>query len=218
VNRSLTDQVPEPLRALLRAASWHRRLLASGCAAAAVAFGLSAVAPKPAVVVRVLAAAHDIPAGATLTSADVHTIGLPPSVVPSGAVHADDDITGRVVAAAVRRGEALTDVRLVGASMFRAVGAGLVATPVRIADGESAHLLQPGDVVDVLASNEHISASSAAPVVATGVRVLAVPAPTDSSLSLDDGALVILATTPSTAATLASAGVTSRLSVVIRGG
>lgn len=217
MNRSFADQVPAPLRALLRAASWHRRLLASGCAAAAVAFGLSALAPKPGTVVHVLAAAHDIAAGATLTSADVHAIGLPPSVVPAGALRADDDITGRVVAAAVRRGEALTDVRLVGASMFRAVGAGLVATPVRIADADSAHLLQPGDVVDVLASNEH-SASSAAPVVATGVRVLAVPAPSDSSLSLDDGALVILATSPSAAATLASAGVTSRLSVVIRGG
>src|SRR4029079_3366369 len=57
----LGAQLPEPLRVLLRTASWHRRLLASGLAAAAVAFGLSVVAPKPPPVVRVLAAARDVP-------------------------------------------------------------------------------------------------------------------------------------------------------------
>jgi pilus assembly protein CpaB len=214
---SLTAQLPEPLRVLLRTANWHRRLLASACAAAAVAFALSALAPKPPPIVRVLAAARDVPAGATLTSADVHVVRLPHALVPSGALVATDDVTGRVVAGPLRRDEPLTDVRLVGTSLFSAVGDGLVAAPLRIADPGAARLLQAGDVVDVLAASDH-SSPSLATTVATGVRVLAVPAPDDSSGGIDDGALVVLATTPSTAALLARAATTDRLSVVIRAG
>ncbi|MFL6238647.1 MAG: RcpC/CpaB family pilus assembly protein [Actinomycetes bacterium] len=211
---SFSDQLPDSVRALLRAATWHRRLLASVCVAAAIAFGLSALAPKPATVVHVLAAARAVPAGSVLTAADVHAIGLPPAVVPVGALRAGTDVEGRVVAAALARNEPLTDVRLVGASMFAAVSAGLVAAPVRIADPAVARLLQPGDVVDVLAASDRASATT---VVAAGVRVLAVPAPGDTGGGLDDGALVVLATSPSTAAGLAHAAVATRLSVVIHG-
>jgi hypothetical protein len=116
----------------------------------------------------------------------------------------------------MRRGELLTDVRLVGAPMFGAVGAGLVAAPVRIADPGAALLLQPGDVIDVLASTDH-STAAAAPVVAAGVRVLTVPSGTEATAGLDDGALVVVAATPATASLLARAAITSRLSVVIRG-
>jgi pilus assembly protein CpaB len=210
---SLIEQVPEPLRAVLRAASWHRRLLAAVCAAAAVAFALSAVAPGPPAVVRVLAAARDVPAGTTLTTADVHTIALPPAAVPAGALRAGSDVAGRVVAGAMHRNETVTDVRLVGTPMFAALPAGLVATPLRIADPGVARLLQPGDVVDVLASSEH---TDTAPAVALGVRVLAVPSAADTSTGLDDGALVVLATTATAAGELAHAAVTSRLTVVIR--
>src|SRR3954447_8010817 len=140
---SLLEQVPEPVRALLRAASWHRRLLAAACAAAAVAFALSAVAPAPPVVVHVLAAARDVPAGAVLTPADVHEIALPPRVVPEGALRAGTDVAGRVVVAAMHRNETVTDLRLVGTPVFAAVTPGLVATPVRIADPGVARLLQP---------------------------------------------------------------------------
>ena len=74
-----------------------------------------------------------------------------------------------------------------------------------------------GDVVDVLASSDHAAAATA-PVLATGVRVLAVPNAADAVSGLDDGALVVVATTPSTAAVLARAAVSARLSVVIRSG
>jgi Flp pilus assembly protein CpaB len=212
---SLIGQLPEPVRGLLHAASWHRRLLASGCAAAAVAFALSALAPKPPAVVSVLAAARDVPAGAVLTAADVHTIGLPPAVVPHGALRAGTPVVGRVVAAAMQRDEPLTAVRLVGRSLFTAVGDGKVATPVRIADPGVARLLQPGDVVDVLAATDHGPGPTAL-TVAAGARVLAVPQPTTNA-GLDDGALVVLATTPSAAAVLARAASVARLSVVVHG-
>jgi pilus assembly protein CpaB len=211
---SLTDQLPEPLRALLRAASWHRRLLASGFAAAAVAFGLSALAPKAPATTPVLAAARDLPAGATLSAPDLTVVALPPKAVPTGTFRRGSDLTGRVVAAAVRRGEPMTDVRIVGSAMFGAVGAGQVAVPVRIADAGVARLLQPGDVVDVFASSDRSNGPAA--LVTSGARVLAVPSPTQSG-GIDDGALIVVATSPSTAAALAKTSVTARLSVAIRG-
>jgi Flp pilus assembly protein CpaB len=63
-------------------------------------------------------------------------------------------VLGRLVAGPVRRGEPLTDVRLLGPSLLAAVARGpdVVAVPVRFADAGAAALLRPGDRVDVLAA------------------------------------------------------------------
>ncbi len=53
----------------------------------------------------------------------------------------------------MRAGETITDVRLVGPALLAGYGDQLVAAPVRIADAGSAALLQPGDVIDVLAAD-----------------------------------------------------------------
>jgi Flp pilus assembly protein CpaB len=111
----------------------------------------------------------------------------------------------------VRRGEPLTDVRLLGAGLLVEATPGLVATPVRLADPAGAALLSPGDRVDVLAAPAD-GAAPAAPTVAADVTVLAVPTEVEPA----DGALVVLATTPATAARLAAAAVASRLSVTVR--
>ena len=54
--------------------------------------------------------------------------------MPAGALRDVTALLGRVLAAPVRRGEPITDVRLVGPSLLGATTAGLVAVPVRIAD------------------------------------------------------------------------------------
>ena len=85
--------------------------------------------------------------------------------------------------------------------------------PVRLADPASAALLRPGDRVDVLAAATTPEAPLLAAVVAPAAPVLAVP-PAGTDL---EGALVVLAAPPSTAARLAATAVTSRLSVVVHG-
>ena len=99
---------------------------------------------------------------------------------------------------AVRRGEVLTDVRLVGAGGARGLGPGLVAAPVRVADAETVALLRPGDVVDVLAAEPTDGAAREARLVAAAVRVArrarARPS-TGFGAGLGDGGLVLLATT-----------------------
>jgi pilus assembly protein CpaB len=201
---------------LQRAVTWHRRLLAAGLAAAAVAVGLQVLRPPPQPTAAVLAAAHDIDAGATLTAADLTSLTLPSDAVPDGALDADAAAVGRSVAGPIRAGEPITDVRLVGPALVAGLGDGLVATPVRVADADTAVLVRPGDRVDVLAtpaSQESIGAPTR--TVASNVVVVAVPG--GEGAGVIDGALLVLATTPAEAAVLAGATVTDRLSLILLG-
>jgi Flp pilus assembly protein CpaB len=202
---------------VMRAINRFRRPLAALCAAGAAFAALNVLAPSPPATTAVLAASRDLPAGHVLTSDDLRRLDLPPAVVPAGVLRPGASVLGRTVALPVRRGEALTDVRLVGASLVAAVAErGLVGAPVRIADAAVAALLSPGDRVDVLGSSD---TAAQAQVVASDVLVVTVPAgdPQQHSGALDDGALVVLATTPATAQQLAHAATTARLSVVLRG-
>lgn len=206
----MTPQVRRVLRDLSRASRRHRGLLSGGLAAAAVAMALPTLAPAPPPTTSVVAAAHDLAAGTPLRASDLVAVAWPRAVLPAGALVALDDAVGRVLGGPVRAGEALTDVRLAGASLL-GHGAQLVAAPVRLADAATAALLHAGDRVDVLAVRTD-QPSSTATVIASGLSVLAVPAPGEAD---PDGALVVLAATQATAARLAAAAVGTRLSVTL---
>ena len=199
---------PQDLHRLVRR---HRALVAGLLTAAAVVTALPVLAPSSGPVVRVVAAARDLAPGSPLTSQDLTTVSLPESVAPEGSVLELDDAVGRAVTSAVRRGEPLTDVRLLGSGLLQT--AGLVAAPVRLADTATVALLHAGDRVDVLAApTSSDSAATSAVTVARGVEVLAVPGGEDGD---GDGVLVVLAATPATAARLAAAAVGARLSVTL---
>lgn len=200
-------------RDLQRALARHRVLLAAGLAAAAVAAGLTAVVPAQEPGVPVLRAARDLAAGAALTADDLVTSSVPRALVPAGALTEAVGVVGRLVAGPVRRGETLTDVRLLGAGLLgtgAAGGAAEVAVPVRVAEPLTAAFVQAGDRVDVLAASPE--GGPAASVVATGLRVLSVPAVGDDPT---EGALLVVAASRSTAARLAAAAVTGRLSLMV---
>ncbi|MGH3344734.1 MAG: Flp pilus assembly protein CpaB [Carbonactinosporaceae bacterium] len=203
------------------AVSWHRRLLAAGLAAGAAAFTISAVEPDRPDRVAVFAAARDLPGGSTLSEADLRVVELPAEVVPDGAIPPGARVAGQMLAGPARRGEPLTDVRLVGPGLLRGFDEDLVAAPVRVADPGTARLVEPGDVVDVVAAPTDMDADlagSRARVAASAVRILAVPRGTDRAAALTEGALIVLATTPETAVELARAAVTSRLTLTLRSG
>jgi Flp pilus assembly protein CpaB len=215
-----TSPVDRWLRELRRAVAWRRRLLSAGLAAGSVAFALQALAPPPPAGTDVVVAARDLAAGAVVSTGDLRVAHRPAGDVPSGALTSTAAATGRPVSSAVRRGEVLTDVRLVGPAALRGLADGTVAAPVRVVDAESAALLRPGDVVDLLAASATPDAPTGeARLVASGVRVLLAPRQQRSSLTagLGNGALLLVATSSSTAARLAAAAVTARLSVVLRG-
>ncbi len=198
----------ELLRDASRTVRRHRGLLAAGLTAAAVATALPTLAPTPDETLQVVAALHDLHAGSPLTAGDLTTVALPRSLAPDGALTTVGSLVGRVLAGPVRRGEALTDVRLLGSELLPG-GAGQVAVPVRLADAATAALLHGGDRVDVLAAPTE--GAGPATVVAAGLQVLAVPTSAQDS----EGALIVLAATPSVAARLATAAVRSRLSVTV---
>ncbi|WP_433498116.1 SAF domain-containing protein [Sphaerimonospora sp. CA-214678] len=138
-------------RSITRRIAAHRRLISAILASAAMACALASVGPPGGV--EVLAAAHDL-GGGRLSASDVMVVRLPPDAVPDGVFHPETTLTGRVVAGPMRRGEPLTDARILGRGMLSTQGPGMVATPVRIADPAAGGLLSPGDVVDVLAAFE----------------------------------------------------------------
>jgi Flp pilus assembly protein CpaB len=193
----------------------RRRLLAAGFLAIAVVAGLRTLSPAPPATVKVWAAAHDLAGGRPLGAADLTRVALPVAVVPAGALRVGTRVLGRLLAAPVRRGEPLTDLRLLGPSLLAALPeTGLVAIPVRIADGSAAAaVVKPGDVVDVLEiADPQASGLRRSTTVATRLRVLTVPGPGAGS---DGSGLVVLAATPAQAAALAQASAAASLTVTI---
>lgn len=189
----------------------HRALVAGLLTAVGVLSALPALAPAAGPSVLVVAAARDLLPGRALTADDLTTVALPRDLAPSGALTTIAAALGHAPAGAVRQGEPLTDVRLLGTGLLQ--GNGLVAAPLRLADPAALALLHAGDRVDVLAAPTSAEGAVASAVtVAAGVRVLAVPEVKDATA---DGGLVVVAATPATAARLAAAAVGARLSVTL---
>jgi Flp pilus assembly protein CpaB len=157
-------------------------------------------------VVAVAVAAHDLPAGAVLTAADLAVASYPPDAVPAGFATSPDPLLRRVLAGGVRAREPITDARLVGAGLTALLPEGQVAAPVRLADVAVAALVRTGDRVDVLATPPD---AASAEVVAGGALVLAA-----SGADEESGAgLLVIAVDDETAARLAAAATTATLTV-----
>jgi Flp pilus assembly protein CpaB len=192
-----------------------RRPLAACCAALAVLAVVGANAAPAPPHAWVLTAAHDVAAGAVLADDDLVRTPFDPSLVPEGAERDAAGVVGRTTTTPIRRGEPLTDVRLVTRSLLSGYP-GLVALPVRVGDPGVAHLLRVGDRVDLVAADpqgEHPAA-----LVAADVPVLALPRGSDDSSTpgLGQGALVVAGVSPDEVPQVAQAGVSAFLMVVLR--
>ena len=169
---AVRDRLAAVRRRVRRAVLARRRPLAALLTAAAVAAGLHVATTEPPPRVPVLVAARDLPAGTVLGRHDVRPAEFAPETVPTGLAA---DLTGRTLAAPVRAGEPVTDVRLVGPALTEGYP-GLTAVPVRLPDAGMAALLRVGDRVDLISADPQ---ARAAEVVATAVPVLALPGTPD---------------------------------------
>ena len=132
---------------LRQAAAFSRAVLLRRVAAAAlVAFAaVVALYPQqdhsPGEVVVV--AAQDLSAGTVVEASQLTLRRLPAEAIPDGTAKATAAVLGRTLAAPVRRGEALTDVRLTGSDLVRSIAADpeMVSVPLRLADPDVATLL-----------------------------------------------------------------------------
>lgn len=207
------------LRERLTAAArpgWARTVHARRAVAAVLVLlaGVLALRGDPAAArTEVVVAARDLQPGQVIAVDDVRTVSVGSGTVPEGAVAGVDAIAGRTAAGAVRSGETLTDVRVVGPSLAAlATGTtGATSVPVRLSDPDVAALLRPGDEVDVLALGDK---AGDVRVLAAGAVVLAVQ-PADERHT-GDGRLVVLGVPPREAASVASASLEAAITVTFR--
>lgn len=180
--------VRRKLHSLRRAILARRRPLAALLVALAVLIGLrTTVGPGPPMV-EVPVAARDLAAGERLTSGDVSITRWPADLAPAGLT---GSVAGRLLAAPLRQGEAITDLRFVGSELARAHPE-LTVMPLRLPDAAVVELLQVGDHVDLSAVDPETGDVAE---LASNVLVLAIPPPgeTDSSLT---GRLIVAGVTP----------------------
>lgn len=134
-----------------------------------------------------LVAARDLPAGQLLRTQDLVELQVAPGVVPEGVVGAP---AGRLLAAPLRAGEPVTDVRLVGDGLAQAQPPGTTVVPIRLSDAGQASLLTVGDRIDLLATDPQAGTTAE---LADDVVVLAVPDAEASGDGALPGRLIVVA-------------------------
>ncbi|RDH76284.1 flagellar biosynthesis protein FlgA [Mycolicibacterium moriokaense] len=101
----------------------------------------------------IVVAARDLSPGVELTDADVLLEKRSAATIPDGSQATVDKVVGATLAGPARRGEVLTDVRLLGPRLAEsAAGPDARIVPLHLADMALLDLVRPGDVVDVLAA------------------------------------------------------------------
>lgn len=212
---------PTPLNRIARALrpDFVRTPLARRIAAGLLVLlaGASALRPDPAHVQRrVAVAVRDLSPGMTLTAEDVTLRALPAAALPDGAQTALTGLIGATLAGPARRGEVLTDTRVLGSRLVGlSAGPDARVVPLHLAESAVLDLLRAGDVVDVVGANEGPARESRPRVVASeAVVVLVSPASTAIGSSNDRVVLVAL---PAPAATaLAAATLVQTVTLTIR--
>lgn len=199
------SRVRRTLRSLRRAVLARRRPLAALLVALSVLIGLrTTIGPGPPTI-DVPVAARDLAAGSRLTSTDVSMARWPLTLAPDGLT---SSVEGQVLAAPLRRGEAITDLRFVGSELAHA-HPDLTVLPLRLPDPAVVELLQVGDRVDLSAVDPE---SGEAVELADDVLVLAIPPPGSADSSLT-GRLIVAGIEPERARSVAAAALRDFLTV-----
>ena len=144
---------------------------------------------------EIVVATRDLASGVELTADDVRIENRTTATVPDGSQSDVDAVIGATLAGPARRGEVLTDVRVLGPRLAESVaGPDARIVPLPLADSALLDLVRPGDVVDVLAAATSDTDAGARPrLMATdAVVVLVSEKPTGAGSGSDRVVLVAL--------------------------
>jgi Flp pilus assembly protein CpaB len=183
LNPSLTSRLAAGLRP-----DWTRTVRARRVAAGALVLLAAAAALRPDPTQGrsdVVVATRDLAPGVELVASDLRVESRAVTTIPDGATTNGGDLVGATLAGPARRGEVLTDVRVMSSRLADATaGPGARIVPVHPTDAALLDLVRTGDVVDVLAVSEagDGSGEQRSRVVATNAIVVLV-----SSTSKDRG-------------------------------
>jgi Flp pilus assembly protein CpaB len=124
---------------------------------------------------EIVVATRDLSSGVELTADDVRLENRMATTVPDGAQSDVDAVVGATLAGPARRGEVLTDVRVLGPRLAESVaGPDARIVPLPLTDTALLDLVRPGDVVDVLAAGSEAGADARPQLVATNAVVVLV--------------------------------------------
>lgn len=165
--------------------------------------------------VDVVVALRDLAPGVALTAQDIGVERRLTTAVPDGAQVEADAVLGASLTGPARRGEMLTDVRLLGSRAAEAAaGPDARIVPLDLPDTALLDLVRAGDVVDVLAADTTgATPADARPrVIATGaVVVLVSDEPKGPGAAAER--VVLLALPARTAHVVAGAGLTQAITL-----
>jgi Flp pilus assembly protein CpaB len=152
---SLNPSVLSRVLAALRP-DWSRTLAARRVAAGALVIVAAVIALRSDPQgdrTQIVVATRDLASGVELTADDVRVEKRTATTVPDGSQSEVSAVVGATLAGPARRGEVLTDVRVLGPRLAESVaGPDARIVPLPLADGALLDLVRPGDVVDVLAA------------------------------------------------------------------
>lgn len=184
----------------------NRRLLAAGFAGLAVLFSLGALRPTTDGT-AVVAVRHDLNSGAVLTADDLRTTSVPTTTRPGHASTSASALVGRRISGPMRRGEIVTDFRLLQPGLLAGYDKGFVLSTVRIADATQLASIKVGDHVNVIGSDPQGEAAST--VIARRAVVVSLP----QAGADRESSAVAVAVSEKDGLALAAAALDARLSV-----
>jgi Flp pilus assembly protein CpaB len=214
LNPSALSRLTQTLRP-----DWTRTAAARRWAAGAlvVLAGVAALRPDPSdELTDIVVAARDLAPGVALTASDLRVESHSATTIPDGSRSDLTALVGSTLAGPARRGEVITDVRLLGPRLAEATaGPNARVVPLRLADAALLDLIHPGDVVDVLAAESSSPGGSADEqprVVATNAVVVLVSERLTSPGRGDDR-VVLVALPAHTANQVAGASLTQAVTL-----
>jgi Flp pilus assembly protein CpaB len=215
---------PSPAARLAQALrpDWTRSTAARRVTAGAlvVLAGVAAFRPDPADGrTDVVVFAHDLAPGVELTTADVRIESRSTTSIPDGSQADPATVVGSTLAGPARRGEVLTDVRLLSPRLAEATaGPDARVVPLRLSDAALLDLIRPGDIVDVLAGDSTVGPGGPVDqqprVVATDAVVVLVSKELAAPGRGDDR-VVLVALPAHTANDVAGASLTQAVTLVL---
>ncbi|MCH9709465.1 MAG: flagellar biosynthesis protein FlgA [Actinomycetia bacterium] len=212
---------PSPLHRLTRFVrpDWSHSVAARRVLAGAlvVLAGIAAWRDDPrAESTAVVVTTRDLSPGTELAADDVRLETHASSTIPDGSQTDADTVVGATLAGPARRGEVVTDVRVLGPRLAESAAgpdARIVALP--LADAALVDLVRPGDIVDIVAAPASADAEDSARLIATDAVVVLVSAKENRMTAGGVGRVVLVALPAVVAKTVAGAALVQAITLTL---
>lgn len=212
LNSTLNERIRRALRPDFTRTLVARRFAAGGLVVLA---GIAALRPDPGDRLSdVVVATHDLSPGMALSAADIKIEKRSATTLPDGAQTAIDAVAGATLAGPARRGEVLTDVRVLGSRLADlAAGPDARVVPLHLADAAVLDLLRPGDVVDVMGAAD--AGTDAKPTLVASDAIVVLISPKQKAAGAGDDRVVLVALPAVAARSLAAATLVQTVTLTI---